>query len=302
MLLPPLGLLLWMLYAFVWDRLSFFSQPEPQERTLSPHFCFDPEDPVEWLPYKDSCTCPDPSIPVSRTLSAWQTHHKKLVKLAANAHNKAAVDVVLLGDSITERWMGTRTMGQKKQFTEYKQLFDSFFNTEIFSSVALGSSGDICTELLWHLQNGWLPESLQPKVFLVLIGTNDLGRCECSKRTVLAGIMKVLDYLGQQRPHTPLVVHTLLPRNDVYNESDMDYHLGRYWENIEWINQQLTKFGALHDNWHVVDNNDLFLNRVGGTNHEWIINQTLMTDALHPSFEGYQAWAPKLVETIRAFV
>ena len=41
-----------------------------------------------------------------------------------------------------------------------------------------GTGGDRAQDLGWRLQHGLLPEALHPPVFVVMIGTNDLGSGE----------------------------------------------------------------------------------------------------------------------------
>lgn len=312
--------------------------------------CLDPGDPPDWneIPNKKHCACPDPLKPSKREEvgGAWDLHHQVMVQDAEYAatlelEHGHELDVVMLGDSITERWNGTRSMGQNRH-PEYRAVFERFFdktnsnsnnddnpNISIISSssttlqgLALGTSGDISAEMLWHLQNGMLPDTLRPKVWLLLIGTNDLGRSGCSKRTTLAGILQVAQYLHDTRASsssrsggrsrgssTPIILHGLLPRNDVYRSEELqtDYFLNRYWQDILWINRELKKFCTLHENWYYMDANHLFLKKRmdnndvdngGDTQGAVMINRELMPDALHPNVAGYEAWGPLIVEQV----
>lgn len=286
--------------------------------------CLDPGDPPEWneISIKKDCQCPDPLRPSKRMDSPqWSDHHNVMVDDANYAAVSELVhghelDVVLLGDSITERWNGTRGMGQD-QYPEYRAVFESFFDktnkssTAPLQGLALGTGGDISTEMLWHLQNGMLPATLKPKIWFLLIGTNDLGRSGCSKRTGLAGILQVAQYLHTKRPGTPILLHGLLPRNDVYANEAMqtDYTLNRYWRDIMWINRALQKFCSLHADWHYMDAGGLFLQRVNDADHPTgdaqgavMINKELMPDALHPNVAGYQAWGALIVDKVRTLL
>ena len=226
--------------------------------------CLDQDDPPEWstLEIKRNCQCPDPLSPKRRPGGAgdssvrWEAHHQRLVGAAQRAASHELehgheLDVVLLGDSIVERWSGTRGMGQET-VPENRAVFDKWFgknHVEVdvdtstttgapLNGLALGTAGDTTVELLWHLQNGLLLSSLQPKVFVLIIGTNDLGS-GCSKRVALAGLLNAAHYLHTQRPDTPILLHGLLPRTDTY--ADGNYTLNRYFWDILWINRKLKR-------------------------------------------------------------
>jgi lysophospholipase L1-like esterase len=158
----------------------------------------------------------------------WMAQHNRMVGATLTASStKGDLDFVMIGDSITQRFMGTKLISAIPA-PEYKQVFDEYFDKSqgggALQGLALGSSGDVCTELLWHLENGMLPDSLNPKVWIILIGTNDLGLSNCSKRNTLAGILNVAHFLREHKPNTPIILHGLLPRADAFNTGD--YTLG----------------------------------------------------------------------------
>jgi lysophospholipase L1-like esterase len=255
--------------------------------------CLDDDDPPQWK--SDDCQCLDPAKPFPRKdEDRWYELHKTMVQVAASARD---IDVALLGDSITQRWMGTIGLGRKPA-PEYKTLFEAFFDKRKgaeLQGVALGTSGDISPELLWHLENNMLPPTLQPKVFFLLIGTNDLGNWGCSKRNALAGILNIAQYLHEKRPKAAIVVHGILPRSDIPNTGD--YSLGMRWKQILWINGELKRLCALHEAWYYMDSSDIFLER-DKESAEIVLNADLMADSLHPNVAGYEAWGPKVVEHV----
>jgi lysophospholipase L1-like esterase len=288
--------------------------------------CYERTDPEEWkkLPNKRNCACPDPSIATNelrKNQPDWMKHHQTMVNdviyEASQVATTIPLDIVFLGDSITERWNGTRSMGANQNFPQFRQSFDSMFNKRLQSTATsstdaklqgllFGSSGDITTELLWHIQNGVLnpknhPYRIEPKVFMILIGTNDLGRMECSKHTTIAGIMSVLNYISVLYPTTPLIVHGLLPRSDVYNQGD--YYLGRYWQDIVYINTELERICSTKRRsqlWHYLDANHIFLttNDTTAGGPIMIINETIMSDSLHPDVIGYDIWGQEIVQKV----
>ena len=262
------------------------------------------------------CLCPDPMKPWPRPEYVWAAHHRRWVYDARQVPLQRDLDVVLLGDSLVERWNGTKALGQMPLPAAYRAVWEEHFDMSKSSTstavaqlegMALGSSGDTSTELLWHLENKVLPDNavLSPKVWVILIGTNDLGRLGCSKRNTLAGILHVALYLHENRPGAPIILHGLLPRSD--NQGSDDYSLGKYWDDIMWINRELKRFAAMHDGeWYYMDASSIFLRkkprRSGATDTQGAleITSTLMPDGRHPSVEGLKQWAPLLVEQINA--
>eukprot|EP00523_Entomoneis_sp_CCMP467_P005734 CAMPEP_0168753292 /NCGR_PEP_ID=MMETSP0724-20121128/18856_1 /TAXON_ID=265536 /ORGANISM="Amphiprora sp., Strain CCMP467" /LENGTH=387 /DNA_ID=CAMNT_0008801627 /DNA_START=18 /DNA_END=1181 /DNA_ORIENTATION=- len=281
------------------------------------------------------CHCPDPLVPLPRPddQPEWQVHHQaqaqQVLEIATETTNNAnnnnhPLDVVFLGDSITERWRGTRSMGGEP-VPEIRQVFDQYFGADADGSsnnnhtsttqlrgLALATSGDITVETAWHLDHGWWPttnepetmaHNFHPKVVVLLIGTNDLGRSGCSKRNVLVGILHVAEHLHQLQPNIPILFHGLLPRaggpNDDDNEdTNVNLQLGPFWDQIMWINRELRHLCKNHRHWYYMDSAKLFLER-NPENGELKIRPELLPDGLHPSLQGYQEWAPRLSQVVR---
>jgi lysophospholipase L1-like esterase len=128
-------------------------------------------------------------------------------------------NVVFLGDSITERWYGTR-LGKHDHadLEETHNVFVELFQRDVGSDehcirgLALGIAGDQTPNLLWRLENGELPIVLQPRIFVLLIGTNDLSKDWCSAENVIVGIVRIVELLLTERPTATVLLHGLLPR------------------------------------------------------------------------------------------
>ena len=260
------------------------------------------------------CICQDPVVPAPRRDEDWMKYHEILVedvKRAAAASSSSSggrdLDVLLLGDSITERWRGTYHYGTKPAPYDFQGVFGASFNRTAggpLNGCAMGAAGDITSETLWHLQNGILQQKQQqtrdevivdPKLFFILIGTNDIGRSGCSKKSVLVGILNIADYLHHVRPNTPILFHGLLPRSDP--DTGFPGRLGVFWRKIMWINREMNKFAKMHKNWYYMDSARLFLER-NKTTGDMELNKDVIPDGLHPSFAGYQLWTPKIAENI----
>ena len=170
------------------------------------------------------------------------------------------------------------------------------------NGLALGTAGDTTVELLWHLQNGLLLSSLQPKVFVLIVGTNDLGS-GCSKRVALAGLLNAAHYLHTQRPDTPILLHGLLPRTDTY--ADGNYTLNRYFWDILWINRKLKRvcWGERSSWCHHSDT--IELNKLliqDDAQGALVLNADFMPDGLHPNADGYDRWGALLAERVQKII
>jgi hypothetical protein len=92
-----------------------------------------------------SCNCRNPLIPWrpssgSEYGESWERAMERNIALARNA--KSHLDVVLLGDSITEHWMGTELGEPDPNEQENAAVFQDFFSGGKIESLALGIAGD----------------------------------------------------------------------------------------------------------------------------------------------------------------
>jgi lysophospholipase L1-like esterase len=193
-------------------------------------------------------------------------------------------NVVFLGDSIIERWYGTR-LGKVEDadMAENQAVFVDLFrgggdsngtltvnDTQSIQALPLGIAGDQTPNVLWRLENGELPDVLQPMVFVLLIGTNDLSRDWCSDENVVVGIVRIVELLLQKRPTATILLHGLLPRTfdeagyldkgrtvgegirywgNYFNHGgdDVGEELPNFWPDIQVINDELR--GELTSRW-----------------------------------------------------
>ena len=235
--------------------------------------CFDP---ARSIPrnQKIKCNCQDPTRAVPRTRKTWTLQHRRIASLSNSTQN---CSVAVFGDSIVERLGGTKLLGTEK--SPIKGIFKNHFP----GGVALGASGDSSPELLWHLKKGWLAADFQPKVMVLLIGTNDLGRHGCNKEHTLAGVLNVADFLQKERPRTRFVVHGILPRFDPKTKK-----LGRYHRDILWVNAHLADVAnSTAAKWSYMDSTETFL------------DPKLFEDGLHPNAQGYRVWLARVAAQMR---
>lgn len=287
---------------------------DKQHRKNAFQLCFDTDDDAAFFKTLH-CECTSPWQARPRPDAKWQSFHEHLVREARRVPSSPTLDVLMLGDALVERRMGTKNLA-KAAVPEFKEVHDKYFDKLAgapLHGIPLGAGGDTSYELLWQVQHGVLSGNLQPRAILLLIGTNDAGRVGCSKRNSLAGILHVANYLHARRPDAAFILHAITPCADTYR--DGNYTLGYKYDKIKWINAELKKYVELNsgnentrvddgtdDNrWYFVDNNDIFLARPdrnkkhkhgGGAAKE--INSTVMWDGLHPTPLGYELWNERL--------
>lgn len=221
------------------------------------------------------------------------------------------LDVVFYGDSITEGWKGTSygfDVGRKKSNPEvYESLF-TLNRGGKYEGLVLGISGDTSANLLWRLQNGELPSSLNPTVFWLLIGTNDLGVSWCSAEVALIGILRVVEEIRAKKPGSIIVINGLLPRTfdtrKGFVTRKKNPGLGNkknrpvLWNDIVEINKELEEYSKHHDGVEYFNPNGIFLVDETVSSKSPQINKRLMPDYLHPSARGYKTWGDKIVERL----
>jgi lysophospholipase L1-like esterase len=193
-------------------------------------------------------------VPRTEQEEKWVTNHEARVAAA----KKGDIDVILLGDSITH-YSGS-TPAYQRHFGSRKTM-------------NLGQGGDRTQNVLWRLQNGEV-EGIQPKVAMLMIGTNNVGRGESPEDTIL-GIKAVLAELKQRLPNTKVVLCSILPRG------------GAIMAPIGKANAELP---ALADGKQVVylDLTSDFLNSDGS------LKESLFGgDKVHLHIDGYRVWFGK---------
>jgi lysophospholipase L1-like esterase len=171
------------------------------------------------MPSNYRCRCQSPLVAQAKGMGFWEQARQRNIGLITERPVNATsgrielLDVVFYGDSITEHWMGTDVGVVRRGNAPIQKVFQETFQdkkSSKYQGIALGISGDVCGELLYRLQQGELPDSLNPPVMWILMGANDLGH-GCTPGSVLAGIINLVEYLHRARPETTIVINSLLP-------------------------------------------------------------------------------------------
>ncbi len=199
---------------------------------------------------------------------------------ALSAPAKFELRVVFMGDSITDGWVSPEYGG----FFPGKQYVDR------------GISGQTTPQMLVRFRPDVI--ALQPKVVVILAGTNDiagntgpmtLGQTEANLasmaelakankiRVVLASVLPVSNY-GHDRQGNPLDMRTNRPP-----------------EKILELNAWIKKYVAANGHTYL----DYFSVMV---DEQGLLQRDLSEDGLHPNAKGYAVMSPLAEEAIRSAV
>ncbi len=139
--------------------------------------------------------------PLSREATPWW-HARHEAKLAEA--RRGPVDLVFLGDSITQDW----EMAGPPAWRDFAPEWQRFYGDR--HALNLGFKGDTTASLLWRILHGEV-DGMQPKAAVVLIGANNNGRAHWSAEQTLGGIAAVLDAVHRKLPATKVLLLPVLP-------------------------------------------------------------------------------------------
>ena len=174
------------------------------------------------------------------------------------------IELLLMGDSITDWWRN-----EEGRFAG-KPVLDEYFGH--WNIANFGIAGDTTQGVLYRLQNGE-GEGFSPRAIMLMIGTNNTGRNTAAE--IAEGVGAVVLELQTRFPDARILLLGIFPRgaaDDPVRETLAD------------INNTISR---LHDgeSVHYLDIGNVFLDADGN------IPTSIMSDALHPSAEGYRLWA-----------
>ena|SRR5216684_4301496 len=191
--------------------------------------------------------------------------HEGFVELA----RKGGIEVLFLGDSITDGWRGPA--GQESWKKHFEPLHAANF----------GIGGDRTQHVLWRLQNGEL-EGIHPKLAVLMIGTNNLGNNTVEQ--IAEGITAIVHEIHKQQPQIKVLLLGIFPRSQKASDPIRD--------KIRDINKIIAKLDDVGKTVRYLDISDKFLDKSGNLPKE------IMPDYLHLSKAGYKIWAEAIQPTV----
>jgi len=257
------------------------------------------------------CTCPNPLLPQGKiTNESWMTQHYNNIALVQwysavlssqqqqeQQQEEKQLDVIFIGNSITEQRQGTNMNKVVDKYTSIKEDFDITFSKSkggLFNGIALGLSGDTTTNLLYRLIHGELSNELQPKVWWISIGINDLLKDYCSEELIVLGIQRIVEEIMIVQPNVTVVVNSILPvQTNKYGLLDEMEGCNRnacynMYPHISSINNKLLQFTMENDNVEYFNANDVFV-ETKDDGKEYM-RMDWFQDPVHPNLVGFKRW------------
>ena len=169
------------------------------------------------------------------------------------------VELVFVGDSITDGWRGGGKTVWQKTWSKNHPL-------------NLGISGDRTEHVLWRMKNGEL-DGYKAKLFVMMIGTNNGGD---SAADVAEGITAIIKEIQAKQPQARLLLLGIFPRSEKPDATR---------KKNEDVNAIIAKLDDGGKKIKYLDIGDKFLTA------DKTLPKDIMPDFLHPNLKGYEIWA-----------
>jgi lysophospholipase L1-like esterase len=218
------------------------------------------------------------ATPIARTdLPWWRARHEaKLRELA-----QLQPELIFLGDSITQDW----ERSGPPEWMDFAPIWQRFYGDR--HAVNLGFTGDTTASLLWRIRNGEVA-GIAPKVAVVLIGANNLGKVHWSAEDTVTGIDTITGELHKRLPETKILLLAVLPS-----------------ERSAWVTETTRQINAMLAKRYKDDPSVSFLDLTALFMRNGVLNRDLFLDPkltppdppLHPSAQG-QALMAKAMEPV----
>jgi lysophospholipase L1-like esterase len=202
----------------------------------------------------------------------------KIFERQAAAAKPGRWDLVLIGDSITAGWQsGAPAKIWAKHFPAYRTL-------------NLGIAADKTENVLWRLGFPGTLDGYEPKLFILMIGTNNTGHrfgTETADDTA-RGVRAILDTLAAKAPDAKVLVLAILPRGEAIKRQRNDE-----------VNRRIEK---------LADNQKIFWLDLGKhfIEPDGTLSKPLFMDEkpfpIHLTAEGYEAWAKAMQAKVEELI
>ena len=199
----------------------------------------------------------------------WTARHNRFLEEA----KKGDIDLLFVGDSLTANW------------EKYPELWKKKFGK--FKAANFGIGGDQTEHLLYRLQSGEL-DGIQPKVVVLLIGTNNMSKSlKYTPEQIAEGAAADIREIQKHVPEATILLVSIFPR-----EIPLD----------DWLNVKNADTNAflrkLADGKKVVyvDLWNLFRNPDG------TVSKDFYADRTHINERGYERYADALLPEIKKFL
>jgi len=202
-------------------------------------------------------------VPVPRE-GNWVKRHESINERA----KQGDVDLVFIGDSITQNWEGAG-----------KEVWEKYYGKR--KAVNLGISGDRTQHVLWRLENGNI-DGISPKVAVLMIGTNNSNGSDYTAEQIGEGITAIVKKLNEKLPKTKVLILAAFPRGEKPSPQ----------------REKLAKASEIAGS--LADDKQIFYLDIGKKflDADGTLSRELMPDLLHLNPKSYGIWAESIEETL----
>ncbi len=261
---------------------TFQSWPHDKEFNVPTHCLYEL---AENPPDMTQCQCHNPTIPIPRTAEFWQLafeRNRVLTKMAPSSLGVQSLDAVILGDSIVEHWLGQTGGRDNTAYFQSRDAFQKILTRKgggSIDAIALGIAADRISNLLFGLQAGGYAHYLNPHIWWILIGSNDMAMDWCNEDAVLAGNIAVVKRIRESRPDAVIVINSILPRRP----TQLNLH-------IDELNRRLQKYACETKDVYFFNATSIFRDEHGNVLH--------LPDGVHPDGPSSWTWAREIAQAI----
>ncbi len=220
------------------------------------------------------------TIPKPKSLSTKSWWYRRHLRFNQDVKNMPDAQIVFIGDSITHSWERGGKQVWAKYYTKRK-------------AINLGISADKTQDVIWRLQNGNL-EHIKPKLFVIMIGTNNTGHNLEKPQNIAYGIAAILKELRAKQPQAKILLLAIFPRGNT-SLDPKDARKARQFLNNEKTNRIIQTYADLKNIFYL-NINHRFLDAHGK------LPRKMMPDLLHPQALGYAAWADAIEPYVVKFL
>lgn len=223
------------------------------------------------------------ATPLSRMDLRWWHERFEAKQQELQTHK---VDLLFLGDSITQDY----ELSGPPAWRDFVPVWQRYYGDR--NAVNLGFNGDATSHLLWRIENGET-DGIKPKVAVILIGANNLGRLHWPPQDTVAGINAIVTELRRRLPDTRLLLLGVLPsdRSEWASRATVD------------INRALAARYPHGGEVTYIDVGSVFMTN-GRLNRDLFLDPKLTPPAapLHPTAQGQALMAAAIEPTLAAML
>ena len=224
-------------------------------------------------PSTESNTAPTLSVTVPSTQTAWAYENGSWHLQRHADFNEIArrgdIDLVFLGDSITQRWEEAG-----------REVWDKYYSRHKAANFGIG--GDRTQHVLWRIEHGNF-EGIHPKAIILLIGINN-SYAGNTAQEIADGVMAVVQKLREKVPESKILLLAIFPSG----ERPENPQRGR-----------AIAANAIFQK--VADGRMILYLDIGDrfTNLDGTISKEIMPDFAHLSPRGYGLWAEAIEPVVK---